>query len=312
MDHSACEGKWGAAKNVYLLVLQTIRLVDVSLSPRHRNSSCLGPLKKRRIITVITQKGKGKVGPSQTLWWEESMTSSIFPPQGTGWQLLPGINSRPLISATAFGLVVRTSCYSIKDLSYILFHSLCITTFSTVGGHLSVPSVDTKSMHTPDRRLLSFPLELYCCPLPHSCGAFWSVLVVKHWEPRYDALLSLTWTLSRMAGCVFASRGGGGAEKPFTPTRWTQKLLWIQPLSLSIRSLFLKAQETSCNTSLHKKRSCAGRELFLKTEFLQTDTKTCLETMEWLNRDEICAYWIDFLCVSWLLKELFFHSPLVW
>lgn len=76
------------------------------------------------IITLVTQKGKGKVCPSQRFWWEESMTSSISLPQGTGGQRPPGINSSPLISGPVsglvvskpFSLVVRTSCYRIKAL----------------------------------------------------------------------------------------------------------------------------------------------------------------------------------------------------
>lgn len=98
----------GGCNNDCLLVLQWIRLWLSNASPsrRHRNSSCVGPFKIFRIITLVTQKGKGKVCPSQRLWWEESMTSSIFLPQGTGGQRLTGINSCPLISQPVRCLVV--------------------------------------------------------------------------------------------------------------------------------------------------------------------------------------------------------------
>lgn len=64
------------------------------------------PFQNFRIITPVTQKGKGKVSPSQRLWWEESMTSSIVLPPGTWGQSLTGINSSPLISRPVVCVVV--------------------------------------------------------------------------------------------------------------------------------------------------------------------------------------------------------------
>lgn len=119
----------------------TLRLSDAWASPRNRNSPCMGSFKIFRIIALVTQKGKGRVCPSQRLWWEESMTSSIVLPQGTGGQHLTGINSSPLISwpvcclvvSQPFHRVVRTSCHGIKELLWnihsfaflFLFSSLC-------------------------------------------------------------------------------------------------------------------------------------------------------------------------------------------
>lgn len=58
-------------------------LLDSSASPSMRNRNncnCNCTCTKVRIITLITEKGKGKVCPSQRRRWEESMTSSIILP----------------------------------------------------------------------------------------------------------------------------------------------------------------------------------------------------------------------------------------
>lgn len=206
----------GGCNNDCLLVLQWIRLWLSNASPsrRHRNSSCVGPFKIFRIITLVTQKGKGKVCPSQRLWWEESMTSSIFLPQGTGGQRLTGINSCPLISQPVRCLVVSQPFVPllweplviVSKSSYRIYislpscfcsalcASLYITTFLQYNGlHLSVPSVDT--WHCVfDSFLFSSLLGLWCCPLPQSCvtiGALCrkilgaKVICLSHWHGRY-------------------------------------------------------------------------------------------------------------------------------
>lgn len=113
------------------------------------------------------------------------MTSSIFLPQGTGGQRLTGINSSPLISrlvcclvvSQPFRRIVRTSCHSIKELSWnmhslaflFLFSSLCFTV------HHNLFTVQWGTLECPISRhmtlcLWQFPLSgLWCSPLPQSC-----------------------------------------------------------------------------------------------------------------------------------------------
>lgn len=199
-----------------------------SPSLRHRNSSCVGPFKIFRIITLVTQKGKGKVCPSQRLWWEESMTSSMFLPQGTEGRRLTGINSRPLISRPVRCLVsllweplviVSKSSYRIYiPLPFLfLFGSPCFTV------HHNLLTVQWGTLECPISRHLtlclwqfSLQLSVGAAMLPHCPRAVLLLepSVVKYWEQRWYA--SLIDTAVILNGRLYVCLGARRAIHPDT------------------------------------------------------------------------------------------------
>lgn len=117
----------------------------------HQWGTGIAVLRTRRnvsIRTLLTEKGKGKVCPSQRRRWEESMTSSIVLPQGTQGQGLSGMNSHPQInwvqclvafSSRRENLLYQRTLYIPSSSCFC--SAPCVLRYN--GRHLSVPSVDT-------------------------------------------------------------------------------------------------------------------------------------------------------------------------